>query len=143
MKLRFAVFVFALAPLCAQQDAGDHAEKVKDIKNLMALMEAEKSTNQMFDQMAEAMRANSPSGDAFLQEFRKEMTTDKMMEIAIASYDKYLTHEDVREMIRFYASPTGRRLVQAMPKISAEMAARSMALSKELADKVLQRMKNP
>lgn len=137
MKLRFAVLVLASVPLLAQQDA----EKLKDIKKLMVLMEAERSTNQMLDQMAEAMRANSPSGDTFLQEFRKEMTMDKMMEIAVASYDKFLTHNDVREMIRFYDSPAGRRVVEAMPKISTEMAARTMALSKELADKVLERIK--
>jgi hypothetical protein len=141
VRLRLIAFVFAVAPLFAQNTA-QHAEKIKDIKKLMVLMEAEKATNQMFDQMAEAMRTSSPNGEAFLEEFRKEMTLEKFMEIAVASYDKYLTHDDIRQMIRFYESPVGRRLVEAMPKISTEMANQSMALSKEIADKVLQRVKD-
>jgi hypothetical protein len=130
-----------LAPLFAQDQ--DHAGKIKDIRRLLVLMEAEKATNQVFDQMAMAMKDASPDGDSFLQAFRKEMTMEKMMEIAVASYDKYLSHDDVREMIRFYDSPVGHRLVEAMPKITNEMTIQSMALSQEIAKKLIEKAKEP
>ena len=141
MIFRLAVLALTLAPLFAQDP--DRAGKIQDIKRLLALMDAEKATNQMFDQMAAAMKTASPDGDSFLQEFRKEMTIDKMMEIAVASYEKYLSRDDVRAMIRFYDSPAGRRLVEAMPKITSEMATQSMALSQEIARKLIEKAKEP
>lgn len=144
------LFVSAL-PLAAQQPAEqraaqpaapakedpDHAAKIADIQHLLDLTGGSQMFNEFMDQIRSTMSAEA---QPFFDEMRKDFTADKLYQLIIPSYDRYLTRDDIKEMIRFYESPAGKRMKDAMPKITQDMFARSQVWAQELADKVHKRM---
>ncbi len=149
MRNRFPTLALILAfvlvaPLAAQSDEA-HAQKLADIRKLMTLTGGDKIADQMFDQMAASMKAmagpNGTSAEGFFQEFRKELDFNKIIEIVSASYDKYLSADDVKALIQFYESTSGKHMIEAMPKITTDMMTQMMPLSQEIARKVMTRAK--
>jgi hypothetical protein len=47
---------------------------------------------------------------------------DSMMEELVAIYAKHYTHEEIKELIAFYESPLGRKVLSTMPVLLAESA---------------------
>jgi hypothetical protein len=119
-----------------------HREKLADIRKLMTLTGGDKMANQMLDQMAQSKRASGgPDFDKYFAEFRKEFDLNKVFDMQIAAYDKYLSADDVKGMLQFYQSPAGRRMVEAMPQIMGDMMTQAMQMSQEIAKKVADKMK--
>ena len=149
MRLRIVLiaFIAALGTGAAQNpvpaDAA-HAKKIADIRKLMELTGGDKAADQMFEMVSANMRATggpvAASSEHFLQEFKKELDFKQIVDIVAAAYDKYLSAEDVREMIRFYETPAGKHMLTAMPAINAEMLRQIMPISQAIAQKVMKRM---
>jgi hypothetical protein len=77
-----------------------------------------------------ALRAKNPLLDAAaLSELRREferIRLEKMRELmkdTPAIYARYLSREEMREVIEFYRTPTGTKLMQIVPSLVAEMFA--------------------
>ncbi|UCC83546.1 MAG: DUF2059 domain-containing protein, partial [Gemmatimonadota bacterium] len=60
--------------------------------------------------------------DVFWEEFaaRLRQDVDRFIEILVPLYDRYLTLDEIRQLIAFYESPLGRRLVEIQPILAAE-----------------------
>jgi uncharacterized protein len=142
MKAVHLILLTALTLGAEQPPADAHSRKIANIRKLMTLTGGDKMADQMFDQMAQSLKASGGS-DRMLQEFRKEFDFKKLMDIAVAAYDKNLTDEDVLAMIGFYESPAGQRMLQAMPKIVADMMAGSLELTRDMAEKVRKSLGEP
>jgi hypothetical protein len=119
-----------------------HDQKLADIRKLMTLTGGDKMASQMLDQMAASMRASGgPEFEKYFAEFRKEFDLNKVAELQVQAYDKYLSAEDVRAMVAFYESAPGKRMIAAMPQIMGDMMTQAMAMSKEISHKVAEKMK--
>jgi hypothetical protein len=66
--------------------------------------------------------ANPEVPDVFWEEFaaRLRRDVDRFIEILVPLYDKYLTLDEIRQLIAFYESPLGRRLVEVQPLLAQE-----------------------
>ena len=53
-------------------------------------------------------------------EFRKELSADELVKLIIPLYDKHLTHPEIKELIKFYETEVGKKLISVMPAITAE-----------------------
>ena len=109
-----------LAPPARAQSAAD-AAKLADIQKLMNLTGVANLGMQAMDQMIASMKgamANVP--EKFWTEFRKELNTDDLINQIIPIYDKHLTPAEVKELIKFYESPVGKKMIAVMPAITAE-----------------------
>jgi uncharacterized protein len=51
------------------------------------------------------------------------MNLDEMMEMMVPLYQKHLTGEDIRAILAFYRTPTGRKLLEKQPIMMQEGAA--------------------
>ena len=49
-----------------------------------------------------------------------DMPLDEMMNAVISIYQRHLSKSDVDEMIRFYSSPIGQKLLRELPQILQE-----------------------
>jgi uncharacterized protein len=74
-----------------------------------------------------ALRAQKPSIDAAtLAELRREFERIRLARLSEitkdvpAIYARYLTAEDMRTLAAFYGTPTGAKMLQALPKILPE-----------------------
>jgi uncharacterized protein len=58
-------------------------------------------------------------------EFPKRINLGEILEIVtLEVYDKYFTEAEVKDLIAFYKTPTGRKSIKILPQISAEMLPR-------------------
>ena len=102
------------------QSPADSAKQA-DIQKLMNLTGAGNLGMQAMDQMIASMKgamANVP--EKFWTEFRKEINSDELVNQIIPIYDKHLTHAELKELIKFYETPVGKKMIAVMPAITAE-----------------------
>jgi len=145
--LRALLFAAALAwagasapPLRAEAaDGGPKVTKeaVEAARDLLVLMShdmiarlVDQVTTQMWPAIESRLRAyNKTLDEAALADLRKELEriqVDYMMNIVKDGPEIYARHfsaAELREIIAFYRTPTGRKLLDTSPQLSAEVAA--------------------
>ena len=102
--------------------------KEKDIRALLELTGAAKLGAMIIDQMFEPMKkmqANLPA--EFWTDLKKEMRPDELIDLVVPIYDRQLTDAEIRDLIKFYQTPTGKKLVHVMPQLTQD----SMVVGKQ------------
>ncbi len=117
--------------------------KEADIRRLLDLVGATALANTSMDQMEQNIRpmmTNSlPPGeyreklvDLFFEKFHSKRDTNQLVALIIPIYDKYYTHADIKTLIQFYESPTGRKMAASLPNITAESGAAGQKWGEQL-----------
>jgi uncharacterized protein len=115
--------------------------KEKDIRRLLQLTGAAALGAQVMSQMLDTFKTTMPNVPAnFWTELSKELNPDELVERVIPVYDKQLTGPEIKDLIQFYETPTGKKLIKVMPAITQE----SMAIGKEwgraIGEKVMRKL---
>lgn len=55
-----------------------------------------------------------------------------MLDLAIVTYDRYLTDEDIKGLIAFYQTPTGQKTLSVLPKIVVELQTQGQKLGEQV-----------
>lgn len=134
VRFAAAVTVLALcslpAALAAQQPADPDAEKSTLVRQLLERMGAA-------DQLVAAMEAGLPAQraanpripavfwDRFLAEARERR--GELVDSLVPIYTRTFTIDDLRAIVAFYDSPTGRRLLETQPALMREATALGQA----------------
>ena len=122
------IFAFGVGAHVSAQTQID-PEKERDIRHLLELTGAGKLGAQVMENSLSQLRrmfSTLPpeTRDKIVREFenemRKEFTEEKMIEMTITIYDKYLTKEDVKGAVAFYETPVGQKLISVLPQITQE-----------------------
>jgi len=96
-------------------------EKLLDVRKLMELTGSKKLGEQVLNQMFLQLKNQLPKvPEKFWQDLRQSLNINEMLEAMVPVHAKYFTHEEVKELIRFYDSPVGRKLTEVTAKISEE-----------------------
>lgn len=108
-------------------------EKEADIRKLLELTGTKALFNQTIGNIMSLMQKSlmqanpdDPKGQMFAnliaQQLRGDMTGqyEALLERLIPLYDKYYTKEDIENIIQFYGSPLGQKLLKVSPDISRE-----------------------
>jgi hypothetical protein len=72
------------------------------------------------------------------KEARKE---DGLMSRMVPIYAKYFTHEEIKELIRFYDTAIGKKTIEVMPALMQEGMIVGQIWGQSLAPKILERIK--
>jgi hypothetical protein len=120
----------------AQQTASDVPATKEDIQKYLDLMHSREMMTKMLDAMVKPMRQMTheqylknkdklPTDfeertNKLLEEQLKALPLDEMLQAMVPVYQKHLTKNDVQALIAFYSSPTGQKLIQELPAITAE-----------------------
>ncbi len=121
------------------QPADEHAEKIANIRKMIDLTGGTRVVNQMFDAMAANFK--DPKQQELFAQARKELDISQIYEIMIPAWDKYLTGDDIKAILAFYRTPAGQNLLVAQPKIMGECMPAIMQWSQDVAQRLMQRMK--
>jgi hypothetical protein len=72
--------------------------------------------------------------DLFFDKFmaRANIEMPKLVDAAVPAYDKYLSDEDIKGLIRFYQTPLGQKTLSVLPQVTAEMQAQGEKLGQRL-----------
>ena len=104
-------------------------EKEQQIRRLLELTQAGTMGRQVIEQSLAQVKTSFATLPADVQdkimriyeeELLKDFSDDKMIETVIPLYDKYLSLDEIKQLITVYASPIGQKLVNVLPQISRE-----------------------
>lgn len=121
LLLLLAVCSFPAVNFAADPVASGDPAKIADIRKLISLTGGDKVGEQMIDQMIKSFSAYNPNIPAeFWADFKKDIDTNKITEMNVPVYDKYLSADEIKETIKFYESSVGKKLIEVLPKILEE-----------------------
>ena len=127
------------------------SEKTDDIQKLMSLTGVNKLIDQnigiMIPQIADLIRKmNTKMPEKYLREMEKEMLAEfkrskpEYLGPVVTLYSNRFTHQEIKDLISFYESPTGRKIIRVVPTFMKELAAIAQTWGKAVGARVADRM---
>ena len=138
------IMLFATATsVYAQSDNNnEYRATLEKMMNLSGALEVSKT---MVPQMVSMMKQASPgTADAFWDDFAAKWKTkfaDRMVELYVPIYQKYLTIDDLKDLIAFYETPIGKKLAEATPKMTVEGMQLGQKIGMEMATELQNELK--
>ena len=120
----------------------DPAKKA-DIKKMLVATGAGKMGMQVINQMIGMQRSQNPNvPKEFWDDFTNEVSADELIELTIPAYDKHLSHDDVKELLKFYESPIGKKLLKAQPMIVQDSMVAGQQWGLKLGRRIAERLQS-
>lgn len=139
MKKSLLILGFCVLSLSAN---AQNTSKSKKINQLLELTGSAKMGIQIMDQMINTFKSShSTVNEQFWEDFKKEVKIDDINTIIIPIYDKYYTENDIDQLIVFYNSPIGKKMISTMPQVMQESIAAGQKIGKEIGEKVITQLK--
>ncbi len=141
MKTRIIIWVASLVLTGAlnvvAEEMPDPASvsKIADIKRLMEITDVRNLGRKIMNRLVLTMRKGRSAvpWDDFMAEF----DVNEFIEMIIPIYDKHFTHEEIKQLIAFYESPIGKKMIKVQPQLMMD----SMAAGEEWGKKLIKRVK--
>jgi hypothetical protein len=104
--------------------------KKDDIKELFELINPGQMIDKIFENMIDVFKhhGNTQISPEKQEEFvsylneQVRMMTDNLINVYMVNiYDKYFSDEEIKDLIKFYKSPTGQKMINTMPDIQKDI----------------------
>ena len=95
--------------------------KNDDILKLLRVTGTDKLADQMMDALIPQFKQLIPDiPDQFWARFRGKMNTDDLLFACVPAYSKYYSHDEIKQLLAFYESPLGKRLIEVTPLLTQD-----------------------
>jgi uncharacterized protein len=126
--------------------------KEADIRQLMDVTGAKVLGQQIMDAGIAQFRASVTDSqpdnprakqfaDAFALRFQKHFDPHSLTETVIPIYDKHLSSEDLKELLAYYQSPFGQRMLKVLPEVAHESQVAGFKLGQKAAQEAMEELK--
>ena len=133
----------AAAAKASRAQVKDAETKEADIRRLLELTHARALATQSMDSMEGNLRplmtSAFPPGEyreklieLFFAKYHAKRDTQQLLEIALPVYDKYYSDDEIKQLIQFYATPIGQKMLSVTPKVLTELQAAGQKWGEEL-----------
>jgi len=130
-----------LLTLCAAFSAYGQTKK-QDIAKLLDVMDVKAQAVQMIDLMLPSMKGMAPGAPAeFWVKFKASIKMETFVELLIPIYDKHFSQDDIKNLIKFYESPTGKKFVKVSPAMTQDAFQASQKWGEKLAQDIIVELK--
>ena len=137
-KLLLLIIVSAISTTAFTQP--DSARK--HARQLLEIMGSAKLADQMMSTMVASYREQLPDVPAaFWDNFLKEANTEELLDLIIPIYVKHFTDKELVQLINFYKTPLGQKVVSTLPIITQESYAAGEGWGRKLGEKVAKKLK--
>ena len=92
---------------------------------------------QVMRHMLDTLGADNDIPPEFIEAFKQLAKPEDLVALVIPIYAKHLDEKTMRAAVAFYTSPEGRKLIEAMPAITAESQAAGEQWGANLAEEVM------
>lgn len=144
MVMCMAMLMAAAPSVSAQTSNKEYKETLQKMLEVSGSMASAKA---MVPQMIAMLKQQSPSvSNAFWDGFQKKWENkfgSRLAELYTPIYQKYLTLDDLKKVIAFYESPTGKKLGASTPAMMAEGMQMGQQLGMEIATELQQELQAP
>ena len=137
-------WVLAAGGTAFAQDIIDKAEKAKrdDIRKLMKLTGSAEVGKQVMDQLFVTFKQSMPSvPPEFWDKISHKVDANEMVELIVPIYAKYFSHDEIRQLIKFYESPLGKKLTKVLPDVTRESMEAGQKWGQKLAEEVMKEIR--
>ena len=136
MKTILSLLFMISLPLSAQERSKELAEQLLEALDFeQSIMETGDSS---FATVQESLAGEDLTEDemaqvkdAFMAYMERLATDPKLKETTIASYQKHYTDAELKELIKFYGTPLGKKVKKVEPQITAEVMQLSMKIAQK------------
>ena len=109
----------------------------------MQLTGVENLSGQMMSNMEPSMKATLtqafPPGEyraqlieLFLAKLRAKVSARRSWKLAVPTYDKYFSDDELHQLMAFYETPLGKKTITVMPQLMTELMTNSQQLGQQL-----------
>lgn len=118
-------------------------EKLADIRRLLDLNGSRTTALKATELMLAAVRARArpETPPEIWDAFEQELKAEHLKEWPVPLYDRYFTHDQIREFIRFYETPAGRTLGATQPALAQDSMAQAARRGPALMKRMLERLR--
>lgn len=127
----------------------------QDVENLFAMLKLDRMMQVTMTSAAEQMKNNLPELmkqqyieipkeqlDAMAEDIFRDYPMKEVLDSMIPVYQKHLTKADVGNILAFYQSPTGQKMLNEMPEMSREAMQAANPVMKQWMATMMQRMQD-
>ncbi len=156
MKSRLALAFLLITLLLPAQATAQQIdpEKEADIRRLMELSGGQKMLDNvfatMFRELGQMMQERRPPGEKrqkaeemmiiMREKMLARMQYDELVKRMLPLYDKFFTHQDIKDLIQFYETPLGQHTLRVMPRLAEESVKVGVQWGREIIDEVMEEM---
>jgi hypothetical protein len=137
--------IFILFFLCGMVSVAFSQTKTKSekIRELLELTGSGELGIQVMQTLIPAYEKNFPNVEKeFWKQLSNEINAEELVSLVIPIYDKYYSESDVDQLIAFYKTPLGAKLIKTMQPIMQESMLAGQKWGKELGEKIALRLKD-
>ncbi len=157
-RLLFATILclaLASSALAQNNDANAPASK-EDVERYLQAMHSHEMMQNMIVAMAKPMHQMvhdeylkqkdklpadfEPRMNKIMDDMMKSMPFDQMMQAMVPTYQKHFTKGNIDDLVAFYTSPTGAKVLREMPEIMGESMQAMMPIIRQNIDQMNQRV---
>ena len=139
--MKFFYFLLLVSGLSLQTFSQTNT-KTDDIRRLLELTGSGKIGTRMAQALIENyQKTYSKVDSSFWQEFSQEINPEELVNLTVPIYDKYFTWDEIRQLINFYETPTGKKIISTLPAIMDEAMNAGQAWGRAISEKILKRLK--
>jgi len=127
----------------------------EDVQNLFAILKLDRMMQITMQTAAEQMKTNLPELmkqqnieipkeqlDALTEDIFHDYPMKAVLDSMVPVYQKHLNKADVANIVHFYQSPTGQKMLNEMPEMSKEAMQAANPVMKEWMSSLMQRMQD-
>ncbi len=141
-----AIILFLLITSTSCTTLSDKSKETSSMKeDVIRLLEVTESialSKQMLLPMLDTLSQTNPE---IPQEIWKRLydsfDADLIISEIVPLYLKYFTHEDIKNMLDFYTSPTGEKTIEIMPALIQESMVIGQALGRRVMQEIIEDLK--
>ena len=165
------VLMAAAAPIYAQQSVAEAAAQAKaksealaadapthdQVMKLVDLLQIRRNISLMMDGMKQAMKQGAEEAfrdrvpnptpkqlealNGMVDDMMADMPLDEMVEAMVPIYRRHLSRTDVDEIIRFYSSAVGQKLLREQPQMIQEGMQAGMEIQQKRMDQMMAKIR--
>jgi hypothetical protein len=135
------VFLLAASPLRAQAPSPSHLQAAEDLIRVMRTEEMlKKGTERMLEAQAQQDPSLSGVRDIVDEFMAKALDWQELKPEFVRLYAETYTEAELRQLVAFYQTPLGQRVVETMPDLMARSSEISQRRVREFMPEMMQRI---
>ena len=146
---------FVSSEAVAQTSTNAEPATREDVQNLFSVLKLDRMMQVTMAAAADQMKANLPELmrqqnieipkeqlDAMAEDIFHDYPMQAVLDSMVPVYQKHLTKADVANILAFYQTPTGQKMLNEMPQMSKEAMQAANPVMKEWMATMMQRMQD-
>lgn len=139
MKATLRILMIVLIGFASLQALGQESEKEKDIRALLIETGSLKIGIQVASELFASYEQAFPNvPKEYWDRVIQMLNEEEFLSLIIPIYDKYYTHEEIRELIAFYKTPVGKKTIEILPALTQESMLVGQAWGTKISERIYQ-----